>query len=228
MHLGLFTGLRLAKYGQSKPKKGERYATVPFTSHAGKWAGQPLAFIAEDFQLYDKNEILLSHDACIADFSRVAYVQVRFRFDKGKTNFSLRKWRRIDGSFLCPVKAIIAILRRARMLGIPLGEPLGAFRVDEGTPYSFIKGEHVSKIMQWACLQAYPNPDHYMHRNVKLLHSHSNRITAAIAMQNAGVAFEIIAVRLRWSVETVKFYLRDCFRKVGELTKQSVNGAVMC
>ena len=228
MRLGLFTGSRLGEYGQSKPRKGERFAIIPISEHAEEWAGMPLAFIASDFQLFDMNMILLSHAECLVDPSRAFYVQVRFRYDKGPDNFLLRKWRRVDSSFLCPVKAIISILRRARMLRIPANEPLGAFRSVEGAPITFIKGEHVSTVMQWACIEAYPNPSHYMRCNIKLLHSHSNRITAAVAMHNAGVTFEIIAVRLRWSVETVKFYLRDCFHKIGELTEQAVNGAMLC
>ena len=37
MCLGSFTGSRLSKYGQSKQKIGESYATVPCTIAAGKW-----------------------------------------------------------------------------------------------------------------------------------------------------------------------------------------------
>jgi hypothetical protein len=228
MRLGLFTGSRLAEYGQSKPQKGQRFATVPLTSHAGEWAGQPLAFVASDFTLFDDDQVMLSHDECLLHPSRPTFVQVRFRFDKGPTNFALRKWRRVSGSFLCPVSGTISILRRARLLGIPLSEPLGAFRPKAGIGYVFLKGDNVSSVMQWACVLAYPNPDHYMRRHIHLLHSHSNRITAAVAMYNAKVPFDTIAVRLRWSVDTVKFYLRDCFKHIGELTEQAVNGAMLC
>jgi hypothetical protein len=84
------------------------------------------------------------------------------------------------------------------------------------------------RTMRWACIEAHPDPDHFMRRNIHLLHSHSNRITAAVALHNADVPMEIIAARLRWSVESVKFYLRDCFRAIGQLTERAINGASLC
>jgi hypothetical protein len=43
--LGIFTGSRLSEYGQSKPQRGEHFAVVPSSTHAGVWAGTPVAFI---------------------------------------------------------------------------------------------------------------------------------------------------------------------------------------
>ena len=73
---------------------------------------------------------------------------------------------------------------------------------------------------------AHPDPKHYLRIHIKRLVSHSNRVTAAVALYNAGVKIEDIAFRLRWNSDAVRFYLRDCFRTVGELTERVVNGAI--
>ena len=81
--------------------------------------------------------------------------------------------------------------------------------------------------MQQACILAYPDPNHYLRLHIHLLMSHSNRITAAVVLHNAGEEPPIIAFRLRWSVETVRFYLRDCFKAIGRLTEQALRGATL-
>jgi hypothetical protein len=229
--LGIFTGSRLAEYGQSKPTPGALFATVPWTTHAGEWAGTPLAFIRDDFTFYDDKFVqLLQSEATQDSPPRVAHsVFIRFRFDKSPTNFSIRKFRRISGTFLCPVKATISILRRADMLGIPGDFPIGAFRMPSQQPgeFTFIKGDNVKRVMQEACVFGHPDPNHYMRKHIHLIQSHSNRVTAAVAMFNAGVPMETIANRLRWSVESVKHYLRECTTKIGFLTERAIQGAMM-
>jgi len=55
--------------------------------------------------------------------------------------------------------------------------------------------------------------------------SHSNCITAAVALYNAGASIPVIAFRLRWSPESVEFYLRNCFKAIGPLTLKAIEGA---
>lgn len=50
---------------------------------------------------------------------------------------------------------------------------------------------------------------------------------AAVAMYNAGKDETVIAARLRWSVQTVRFYLHDCFKQVGHLTEKALPGAMI-
>jgi hypothetical protein len=90
-----------------------------------------------------------------------------------------------------------------------------------------IKGDHVQSVMRHACRQAYPDPNHYLQLNIKLLMSHSNRITAAVALYNANVPIPEIAFCLRWFIDSVTFYLRDCFKAIGPLTEAATNGAYL-
>jgi hypothetical protein len=231
--LGIFTGSRLSEYGQSKPRKGERFAVVPSSTHAGEWAGTPVAFIRDDFTFYDKSMLRLTCSTAIAQQRSIEYVHIRFRYDKSPTNFSLRKFQRSRGTFLCPVKAVVSILLRADLLGIPSSYPIGAFRSEcneaeagSGT-FQLIKGEHVQAVMRDACVKAYPDASHYMRQHIDRIHSHSNRVTAAVALHNSGVPVEDIANRLRWTVPSVKHYLRECFTVIGTLTERAIAGAMM-
>ena len=55
--------------------------------------------------------------------------------------------------------------------------------------------------------------------------SHSLPVTAAVALNNAGVSLDDIAFRLRWNSEAVKLYIRDCYRTIGDLTCKALAGA---
>lgn len=82
--LNLFTGSRLTEYGQSKTKKGERFATIPNNSSAGPWAQMPLAFIQADFTFLDNNMNVLTELICLTKNGAVLAFELhlRFRFDK--------------------------------------------------------------------------------------------------------------------------------------------------
>ena len=135
----------------------------------------------------------------------------------------------MSGSILCPVKHALAIIRRAAILSIPASFPIGAYRPADAPSgqYAFLDGSDVQNVMQAACRRAYPDPNHYMRLHIHLLMSHSNSITAAVALYNSGAKIPVIAHRLRWSPETVEFYIRDCFRAVGPLTEKAIEGAYL-
>ena len=97
---------------------------------------------------------------------------------------------------------------------------------NKGT-YTFLRSYNVITRMQAVCRLAHPDKDSFFYKNAALMVSHSNRVTAAVALQNAGLSIDAIAFCLRWSPESVKHYLRDCSHAVGELTLQAVKGALL-
>jgi hypothetical protein len=50
--------------------------------------------------------------------------------------------------------------------------------------------------MQAVCRLAHPDKDSFFYKNAALMVSHSNRVTAADALQNAGLSINAIAFRL--------------------------------
>jgi hypothetical protein len=79
--------------------------------------------------------------------------------------------------------------------------------------------------MRAACKAAYPDAKHYMRIHINRLVSHSNRVTAAVALRAAGQSIADIAFRLRWKAESVETYLRECYQCIGDLTPKAITGA---
>ncbi len=157
MRLGLFTGSRLGEYGQSRRTKGSRYNTVPQSIDAGEWAGTSIAFIAADFIFFTSDLIVVPHDK-VSSFHvkrAVSAIQIRFRFDKSKDNFTIRKFSSLAHSFLDPVDAGVSIIRRAQTLGVPAHEPLGVFHTPSAPAYSFITAKTVTDVMHHACVMCH-------------------------------------------------------------------------
>ncbi len=63
-----------------------------------------------------------------------------------------------------------------------------------------------------------------MHQHVKEIVSHSTRVTAAVALYNAGQTIEQIAYRIRWSPPSMAHYILECSTKIGELTNAAIQG----
>jgi hypothetical protein len=78
--LCLYTGSRLAEYGQSKVQKGSRFARIPNTQAAGKWKNMPLAFIESDFESFDQAMIPTSNALCIDPKVSATFLEVHIRF----------------------------------------------------------------------------------------------------------------------------------------------------
>jgi hypothetical protein len=226
--LGLFTGSRLAEYGQSALPRGtphDGWDVIPTNRNVPQeWRGKPKAFVASDFTFFDEHLVRLPDSAVLAKSSRVMFVHIRYRYDKSTHNFVTRKYRRVHGHHLCPVKSCISILDRAYHMRIAAFEPLGMFVGKNHKRYT-IRGKHIQQFMQRACTLTYTNPQHFMRLHVKLLATHSIRITAAVALFNAGVSEDDISFRLRWNSDAVKFYLRECRRTIGDLTSKAIIGA---
>jgi hypothetical protein len=219
--LGLHTGSRLSEYGQSKPEKGSPFARVP----QGPCKGQALAFTKEDFVYYDASGCLLAQTSLLFDKHRATDLHIHFRYDKSATNHSIRKYTRIADSFLCPVARSLSILLRAHTLGVPSGYPIGVFRSSDSGAFLFLTGNDVQQVMRAACEAAYPDPTHYLRIHIKRLVSHSNRVTAAVALRAAGLSIEDIAYRLRWKAASVETYLRECYQSIGDVTQKAITGA---
>ena len=224
--LGCFTGSRAGEYAQTVAPKGQ-YSKVPASMAAGKWQNTPIAFMLADFTLYDKyhRKIHISL-AILTSGAQVCEVHISFRFDKGKLNFQIRKFRR-TGSFLCPVEAVLSILLRAHILQVPAHEPLGVYRCDKKGNYTYLRSTDIITTVRKICVLAYPDKNHYLRVNITSLVAHSNRVTAAMALRAMGKSIEEIAFRIRWAKESVEYYLRECSFTIDDLTACAIHGAMV-
>jgi hypothetical protein len=184
-----------------------------------------LAFIADDFVFYSNSQHIIPHSdvsACHAS-AQIRTVHIRFRYDKSKENFLIRKFQVLDHPIFNPVDAIVSIFRRAQYLRVPMNEPLGVFRA-QSSSYQFIKDTTVCKVMRHACCLAYPDPAHQLRVNIRRLVAHSNRVTAAVCLQQGGATTDEIAYRLRWQPASVPTYLRECYSAIGDMLQKALLG----
>ena len=228
VRLGVFTGSRISEYGQSSASRtsGSRYARIPNSKDAGIWANQSLAFIASDFVFFDKASLLVDNQFCLVNtaLDHIHELHLRFRFDKSKNNFTIRKYTRLPGATFDPVVASINIIRRAHILGIPLHEPLGQYRNITSSANSLLQDSDVRNHLRLACRLAYPDPRHYCRIHIEGLVAHSTRVTAALCLKLGGASDEDIAFRLRWHVSSVPTYLRECFNGIDEVMRTAITG----
>jgi hypothetical protein len=217
----------VAEYAQSGLKKNQRFQCIPNTKDAAQWAGQPLAFIRADFEFYDGNQCCVPHPR-ILHFHRknlIRTLHLRFRFDKSKHNFVVRKFVITNDPILNPIDTAVSILRRADLLCVPANEPVAVYALAVSTSYSFLRDYHITPILRDMCRLAYPDPQHYLRRHIDRLVPHSNRVTAAVCLKMGGATDEDIAFRLRWNIASVPTYLRECFQEVGDIMSSTLQGA---
>jgi hypothetical protein len=226
LRIGVFTGSRLSEYAQSNLAAKQQFQVIPTNTDAGRWAGQPLAFIRADFEFFDQQHCLVPLSQLFASHRQglVRTVHIRFRFDKSAENFSIRKFSRTADAILDPVDAAVSIIHRADILRVPLSMPLGIYSRDS-TTYIFLRDYHIRDVMRGMCILAYPDPSHYLRVHIKRLVPHSNRVTAAVCLQMGGASNEEIAFRLRWKVDSVPTYLRECFQEIGGIMLSTLQGA---
>jgi len=186
----------------------------------------PIAFIASDFTFTDDNLHVIPHDAALANPKTCTRLQLRFRYDKSPTNFSIRRFCR-GKSFLCPVTAALSILLRAAVLQIPPNYPVAVHRVHPSGRYTFLWSCEIIKVMRAAARAAYPDPNHYYQLNINAVVAHSNRVTAAVALYATKMSIEEIAFRLRWKPDSVQHYIRECAQMVDDLTAATIQGAII-
>ena len=226
LRIGVFTGSRVSEYAQSGLRRNQRFQVIPLNKDTGAWAGQPLAFIREDFQLFDAKQSLVQLSMLHSSHRKglVCTVHIRFRYDKSSDNFSIRKFSRTTYTILDPVDAAVSIIHRADLLLVPRNEPIDVY-ASSHPMFLFLRDYHIRDILRRMCIAAYSDPQHYLRIHIDRLVPHSNRVTAAVCLQMGGASHEDIAFRLRWKVGRVPTYLRECFQEVGSIMSSTLQGA---
>jgi hypothetical protein len=190
--LGTFTGSRVSKYAQPSARKGT-FSRVPDSLDAGDWKNTPIVFMFSDSTFLTKAGCIVPHNWLQQLRHSVRELHIRFRFDKIPRNFTIRKFRRSGHYFLCPILGGIPVISWAIALQVPPDEPIGVYRTSNKGTYTFLRSYDVITRMQAVCRLAHPDKDSFFYKNAALMVSHSNRVTAAGALQNAGLSINAIA-----------------------------------
>ena len=141
---------------------------------------------------------LISHSELFArhKLRDVKTVHIRFRYDKGAENFSIRKFSLSSDPVLDPVNAVVSIFHRATLLLVPQWEPIGVYGTSPSSSFYFLRDSHVWDELRHMCVRTYPNPNHYLRLHIDRIVPHSNRVTAAVCLDMGGASIDDIAFRL--------------------------------
>jgi hypothetical protein len=221
--LGVFTGSRVSEYAQSKGKV-TTVSRVPQQSKSSTTPALAVAFVASDFTFLSAEGTVIPHKVLFLNPSRAEQLQIRFRHDKSGRNHTIRKYGR-GQSWLSPITAAVRLLHRAHQLSIPAQDPICAYREPHALSHRWLRDYQVSKMMKTIVRATYPDKNHFLRINIDRFASHSNRVTAAVALHHAGMSIDDIAQRLRWKPESVAFYLRETTQDIGKYTIQAIVGA---
>jgi hypothetical protein len=221
--LGIFTGSRVSEYCQSKGKISD-VSRVPAAPGAPALSGLPVAFIAADFIFLTATGTHLAHADVFHNQSLAHQLLITFRHDKSGRNYSVRKYAR-GKTWLCPIAAATKLLYRAHLLHTPPNDPICAYRRLGTSGRRYLRDTEVTDTMRTICVATYSDPGHFLRMNITRIASHSNRVTAAVALFLAKVSIDVIAHRLRWMRESVSFYLRESACDIGQYTADTIYGA---
>jgi hypothetical protein len=221
--LGIFTGSRVSEYAQSRGSASQ-ISRVPLAATTSKKSQLAIALVAQDFVFLSKSGTIIPHSELFLSPSAACQLQITFRYDKSGRNHTVRKYGPGD-KWLCPISAAVNILHRARTLRIPAADPVCAYRPVNSSQHRFLRDTQVTDTMRRICIDTYPDPQHFLRLNLHRFASHSNRVTAAVALNQAGLPIDDIAQRLRWKPESVAFYLRETSQDIGVFTSKVIAGA---
>jgi len=229
IHLGLFTGSRGMEYCQTAAQC-HKFLKVPHNISLRAHAGEPIAFLLDNFCFLTIQDIIVSPLIGIQHPDQVIELQIRFRFDKSPINGQWRNICHTGHSYLCLVKASLSIVQWVAVLKVPANDPLGIYAwTGSHNPlhtYTHLCSTEVIKTMHGLVITAHPDPLHYLQQPDRLLciHCHSARVTMCITLSEGNTSVEQIAHKLQWSVQLVKHYMRDCSHTVGSMTAKVIQG----
>ena len=195
--MGRFIGPRAGEYSQTSPNKID-YHTYP----SGKTVIK--AFTANDFVFYDKDGNII--DILNEDSLETAIkVRITWRIQKNRQNGE-NKTLSAEPTCpkLCPVRAAIKIVLRARRLGQPDDLPVACYW--QKKKFSYLTGTRVAALYRQAAKAVNPR---ISKDDLSRYSAHSLRVWACVLLDEAGCTPEFIKSRLRWKGNSFRMYLRD-------------------
>ena len=195
--VGRFIGPRVSEYAQTSPSKVD-YHIYPSGKKVIK------EFTADDFAFYDNsgNSIIPLGDES-ADI--VKKVKITWRIQKNRRNGqSITLSADDEHSKICPVRAALRMVLRARRLGQPDSFPLACHIYKKKRIY--LTGKRVAALFREAAKTIQPNMSK---EDLSQFSAHSLRVWACVLLDEAGMSPEFIMARLRWMGNSFRMYLRD-------------------
>lgn len=156
-----------------------------------------------------------------SDLKRVHAVVVTWRFQKNRQNGQqIRLLVDRDHPEICPALALASMALRKHRLKHSMDLPLAVFKDTDGT-VKYTTHKKVTELIRKAVKKAYPD---ISKSDLMKYSSHSIRVWACVALDEAGMPPDFIKKRLRWMGESYRVYLRDT-NKINEKHVQALKAS---
>ena len=161
------------------------------------------AFAVKDLFFYDADGILFP--GLPADRNSVEAVGLFFEIKKNRHNRQTQKFAR-ERRFpkYCCALSVIEIIENAYFLGAEPDSPACLYREGDSTKY--LTGCDLTNYLRFVTKLTFV---HITDDELKLISTHSIRVTAAVLLNEAGKDGTYIKLRLRWLSDCYMVYLRN-------------------
>lgn len=197
--LGRFGGFRQQEYAMDA-KSEIKYYVKPDGSYVVR------AFTLSNISFRDKEAATIHHplqneDACDE-------IGTEYDIQKNRVNGQVVFFRREDKyPAFCPVRRGLSLVRRAVDLGQESHQPLCVYRDAKGKHY--LTRKDITQYYRFVVKLIQPN---IAAEELKLISSHSLRVTACVLLAEAGKEGWYIKLRLRWLSDCYEVYIRNTRR----------------
>lgn len=162
------------------------------------------AFTRRNFIFYDSDGARISD--ILSSREDAADIGHRYEVQKNRMNGQVIKYHRVPNyPQYCAVELGISIVERAHNLGQGLDDPLCVYQDSKGRK-RYLTGTDVTKYYRFIAQLVTPN---ISSEELKLISTHSIRVTACVLLNEAGKDGSYIKLRLRWLSNCFEVYLRN-------------------
>jgi hypothetical protein len=191
-------GPRVSEYAQTSPNKVD-YHTYPNGKEVIK------AFTADDFIFFDRAGHRI-FELSLESMSSVKKLQVTWKIQKNRQNGqSITLSSDDEHPQICPVRAAIRLVLRARRLGQPDNLPVACHSTRKSKRV-YLTGSRIAFLLRAAAKKVFPTMSK---KQLNRYSAHSLRVWACVLLDEAGMSPEFIKSRLRWMGNSFRMYLRD-------------------
>lgn len=205
--IGRNVGMRKSEFAQDKDNEVQVFITVDGQSIVRALCGNDVSF----------------RDACRAviddwgrDHERINHTKTIFKRQKNNDNCQAICWPKLEDTSRarwCVTENFIAVKERARLLQQPDDLPLAVYYDHSEKKKKYVTGDRYTEYIRSVIRQLFP---HIPEEDIKLLSTHSLRVTACTLLHEAGKDGTYIKLRLRWKSNCFEIYLRN----TAEITRQ--------
>ena len=174
------------------------------------------AFCVKNIHFRDENKERVENPFGNRDI--IEYTGQEYDVQKNRRN-GQKVWQKRDRKHVeyCPCVLSIRLVWRAETLGQGRDDPLCVYQDKDGKK-KFLIGSEVTKYFRFVVKLVYPN---VTAEELKLISTHSIRVTACVLLAEAGKDGWYLKLRLRWLSDCYEIYIRNTNSYCGSTQRRS-------